>query len=96
MGKCRVGGLVYAKPGAPPAVGAAVDVDARTHRYAIRFSAVQQGWYAEGALAPYAQRWTYCLSAGLAGGPGRWQSPHPQNRLDKNRGGFCMRPLTPI
>ena len=49
------GDVVCAKLGTLPVVGTVVCRDEKTGKYLIRFSAVQQDWYAEEELAPYSQ-----------------------------------------
>lgn len=56
MRKYQIGDLVYAKLGTLPVVGTVVDVNSRTGKYLVRFSAVQQNWYAEKELTPYRQK----------------------------------------
>lgn len=53
MNKYKTGDLVYARLGTLPAVGTVIDFHAGLGKYLIRFSAVQQDWYAEEALTPY-------------------------------------------
>ncbi len=56
MDKYRIGDLVYAKLGKYPVVGTVVDVNEGMGKYLVRFSAVQQDWYAEEELVAYSQR----------------------------------------
>ena len=56
MEKYQIGDLVYAKLGTLPVVGTVVDVNAKIGKYLVRFSAVQQNWYAEEELLPYQQK----------------------------------------
>ena len=54
MDQYKVGDLVYARLGTLPAVGTVVDVrHGGAGRCLIRFSAVQQDWYAEEELTPF-------------------------------------------
>ena len=53
MERYKIGDLVYAPLGTLPAVGTVIDFHAGLGKYLIRFSAVQQDWYAEEALSPY-------------------------------------------
>ena len=55
MNSYQPGDVVYAKLGTLPAVGTVVCRDEKTGKYLIRFSAVQQDWYAEAEIAPYSQ-----------------------------------------
>lgn len=55
MDRYQTGELVYARLGTLPVVGTVVGRDARTGKYLVRFSGVQQDWYAEEALSPYEQ-----------------------------------------
>ena len=52
MNEYKIGDLVYAKLGTLPCVGTVVAEDTNG-RYLVRFSAVQQDWYAEVELTPY-------------------------------------------
>jgi hypothetical protein len=56
MEKYQIGDIVYAKLGAFPVVGTIVAVDKKAEKYLVRFSAVQQNWYAEEELIPYQQK----------------------------------------
>ena len=49
----RVGDQVYARLGTLRAVGTDVDWNEGLGRYLVRFSAVQQDWYAEDELSPF-------------------------------------------
>ena len=53
MNQYKIGDLVYASLGTLPVVGTVVDFHAGLGKYLVRFSAVQQDWYAEEALPPY-------------------------------------------
>lgn len=53
MDKYRTGDLVYAKLGTLPIVGTVVAMDPKTGKYLVRFSAVQQNWYAAEELDSY-------------------------------------------
>lgn len=53
MDKYKIGDLVSAKLGTLPAVGTVVGADRKMEKYLVRFSAVQQNWYAEEELSPY-------------------------------------------
>ena len=52
MNEYKIGDLVCAKLVTLPCVGTVVAEDTNG-RYLVRFSAVQQDWYAEGELTPY-------------------------------------------
>ena len=56
MGKYRIGDQVYANLGTLPVVGTVIDFHSGLGKYLVRFSAVQQDWYAEEALSPYPHR----------------------------------------
>lgn len=56
MEKYQIGDLVYAKLGTLPVVGTVVDANSKTGKYLVRFSTVQQNWYAEEELTPYHQK----------------------------------------
>lgn len=56
MEKYQIGDLVYVKLSTLPAVGTVVDVNSKMGKYLVRFSAVQQNWYAEKELTPYRQK----------------------------------------
>ena len=56
MGKYQIGDLVYTKLGTLPVIGTVVDVNSKIGKYLVRFSAVQQDWYAEEELTPYLQK----------------------------------------
>lgn len=49
----KIGDLVLAKLGTTPLVGVVVYKDVKRSRYLIRFSGVQQDYYAEDELTPY-------------------------------------------
>lgn len=53
MERYKIGDLVYAALGTLPAVGTVVDFHSEMRKYLVRFSAVQQDWYAEETLSPY-------------------------------------------
>ena len=53
MERYKIGDLVYAPLGTLPAVGTVVGVHSQSGRYLVRFSALQQNWYAEEVLSPY-------------------------------------------
>ena len=53
MDKYKIGELVYANLGTLPVVGTVVDCNEKLGKYLVRFSAVQQDWYAEEALPPF-------------------------------------------
>ena len=55
MNKFKIGDTVYAKLGTLPVAGTIVCQDAKTGKYLIRFSAMQQDWYSEDEIAPYSQ-----------------------------------------
>ena len=55
MNKYKIGDLVYARLGTLPAVGTVIEFHAGLEKYLVRFSAVQQDWYAEEALSPYSR-----------------------------------------
>ena len=48
-----VGDQVYARLGTLKVVGTVVDWNEGLGRYLVRFSAVQQDWYAEDELSPF-------------------------------------------
>ena len=52
MDKYKIGDLVYAKLGTLPCVGTVIAAD-QDGKYLVRFSAVQQDWYAEGEVTAY-------------------------------------------
>ena len=54
MGRYTTGDLVWAKLGALPAVGVVVAQNPKTGDILVRFSAVQQDWFPEDALTPWA------------------------------------------
>ena len=49
----RVGDQVYARLGTLPVVGTVVGQDEKLGRYLVRFSGVQQDWYAGEELKPF-------------------------------------------
>lgn len=55
MNHYQPGDVVCAKLGTLPAVGTVICRDEKTGKYLVRFSAVQQDWYAEAEITPYSQ-----------------------------------------
>ncbi len=53
MDNYKIGDQVYAKLGAFPVIGTVIAANAEMGKYLIRFSVVQQNWYAEEELRPY-------------------------------------------
>ena len=50
----KIGDQVYARLGTLMAVGTVVDWNEGLGKYLVRFSAVQQDWYTEDELSPFA------------------------------------------
>ncbi len=53
MAKYKAGDQVFAKLGTLPEVGTVIEYNSKLGKYLVRFSAVQQDWYAEEDLSPY-------------------------------------------
>ena len=55
MAKYKTGDQVFANLGTLPEVGTVIEYNSKLGKYLVRFSAVQQDWYAEEELTPYAR-----------------------------------------
>ena len=53
MAKYKAGDQVFANLGTLPVVGTVIEYNSKLGKYLVRFSAVQQDWYAEEELSPY-------------------------------------------
>ena len=53
MAKYKAGDQVFANLGTLPAAGTVIEYNSKLGKYLVRFSAVQQDWYAEEELSPY-------------------------------------------
>ena len=51
MAKYKTGGQVFANLGTLPVVGTVIEYTSKLGKYLVRFSAVQQDWYAEEELS---------------------------------------------